>query len=127
MNRLQLFFSFRGRIGRRRFAGGVSAVALCLLLATALSCFTRLAKADTPEAAVAALLASLQEELGLTYVFISHDLAVVRQISDTVSVLRRGVQVEHGTVDDVFGAPRHEYTRGLLDAVPGSALRKDTT
>lgn len=62
MNRLQLFFSFRGRIGRRRFAGGVSAVALCLLLATALSCFTRLAKADTPEAAVAALLASLQEE-----------------------------------------------------------------
>lgn len=62
MNRLQLFFSFRGRIGRRAYAAGVVVVALGLLLATALSCSPRLAGASDPEAAVAAFLAALQEQ-----------------------------------------------------------------
>ncbi|MCX4669779.1 ABC transporter ATP-binding protein [Streptomyces sp. NBC_01381] len=72
----------------------------------------------TTQAQVTALLAELQRELGLALVFIAHDLAVVRQVSDRVAVMRQGRIVESGTVDAVYGAPQEAYTRQLLAAVP---------
>jgi len=76
----------------------------------------------TVQAQILDLLEELQRERGLTYVFISHDLAVVRRLADTVTVLRRGEAVEQGPVRGVFEAPQHEYTRALLDAIPRVAL-----
>ncbi|MFG2998376.1 ABC transporter permease subunit [Streptomyces sp. NPDC048340] len=72
----------------------------------------------TTQAQVTALLAELQRELGIALVFIAHDLAVVRRVSDRVAVMRGGQIVEEGPVDEVYDRPAHAYTRRLLAAVP---------
>lgn len=75
----------------------------------------------TVQAGIIGLLTRLQRELGLTYLFVSHDLALVRQVADSVTVLRHGGVVESGAVEQVFHDPQHEYTRTLLDAVPAAS------
>ena len=74
------------------------------------------------QAQVLNLLADLQSNLGLTYLFITHDLAVVRQIAGHVCVMEKGKLVETGSTDDVFESPQQEYTQALLNAIPGAKL-----
>src|SRR5690606_28369532 len=72
----------------------------------------------TIQAQILTLLEQLQEQLGLTYLFISHDLAVTQNISDYVAVMQKGRIVEQGPTQKIFRNPQHEYTKSLLAAVP---------
>ena len=74
------------------------------------------------QAQVLELLNDLQAQLGLSYLFITHDLAVVRQIADRTVVMEKGKVVEHGTTDQVFHEPQQDYTKRLLTAIPGGAI-----
>ncbi|WP_062387529.1 dipeptide ABC transporter ATP-binding protein [Demequina iriomotensis] len=74
------------------------------------------------QAQILQLLADLQEELGLTYLFITHDLAVVRVVADDVAVMEKGKIVEKGNVEEIFANAQTEYTQKLLDAIPGANI-----
>ncbi|MEM1289500.1 MAG: ABC transporter ATP-binding protein [Pseudomonadota bacterium] len=95
-------------------------------IARALTLEPRFIVADEPVSAldvsiraqVVNLMQDLQEQLGLTYLFVAHDLAVVRHIADRVAIMKAGKIIEIGPVDEVYGNPREDYTQALLDAVP---------
>jgi len=72
------------------------------------------------QAQILNLLMDLQDQLGLSYLFISHDLSVVRHIAQEVAVMYRGTIKEMGKVDDVFSNPQSSYTQELLDSIPGN-------
>jgi ABC-type oligopeptide transport system ATPase subunit len=70
------------------------------------------------QAQILNLLKDLQDQFGLTYLFIAHDLAVVRAMSDRIAVMHKGEIVELGTAEEVYAHPKERYTRELVEAVP---------
>jgi oligopeptide/dipeptide ABC transporter ATP-binding protein len=101
------------------------------MIAMALACEPQLLIADEPttaldvtiQAQILDLLRSLQDELGMSIIFISHDLGVMAEFSHEIAVMYAGKVVEHADTRELFAAPRHPYTRGLLRSLPSQRNR----
>ena len=112
------------------FSGGMLQRAM---IAQAMACNPKLLIADEPttaldvtiQAQILALMSELKERLGMSIILITHDLAVVAKMADTVCVMYAGQIVERGTAEDVFYRSRHPYTLGLKQAMPSRALSRD--
>jgi peptide/nickel transport system ATP-binding protein len=102
-----------------------------VMIALAMACDPTLLIADEPttaldvtiQAQILALIQRLQRETGMSVLFVTHNLGVVAQYADRVAVMYAGRIVETATVNELFAAPRHPYTQGLLTCLPGLAVR----
>jgi oligopeptide/dipeptide ABC transporter ATP-binding protein len=103
------------------------------MIAMALSCHPSLLIADEPttaldvttEAQILSLMRELQDELGMSIMFITHNLGVIAQMADQVAVMYLGKVVEDASVDDLFYKPLHPYTQALLESIPRMGMKKD--
>ena len=119
----------RARNYPHEFSGGMCQRAM---IAMALACAPRLLIADEPttaldvtvQAHILDLLRELQDDTGVSILFISHDLAVVAEMSDRVAVMYAGRVVEQAAAADIFTDPRHPYTQGLLNSIPRRGQRR---
>jgi len=113
-----------------QFSGGMRQRAV---IAMALACQPELLICDEPttaldvtiQAQILELLEELQEERGLSIMFITHDMGVIAEISDRVNVMYAGEIVEEAPVEDIFANPKHPYTQGLLESIPGRNVGED--
>ncbi|MCX8097896.1 MAG: ABC transporter ATP-binding protein [Casimicrobiaceae bacterium] len=131
-NRAKIVFELLAKVGLpemsfykypHEFSGGQRqriAIARCLTMRPdILICDESVSALDVSvQAQVLNLLQDLQDEYGLSYIFISHDLAVVKYMSDEVMVMNQGEVVEHDEADRLYAAPKHPYTKRLLEAIP---------